>query len=148
MDQFTNDFTNPLFQQAFKQYFAELGITVKDWDGLFQEMKEDTDTSVIIRTDNSGALIGFLMFQPTPFSSWFFEETCGFIREFFIFPEFRGFGHGKALLRLAEEHFLQNSIYTSILTTDTAPDFYLKNGYRRAPGIRAKNEDDVFIKHL
>lgn len=132
MDQMTNDFTNPLFQQAFKQYFAELGITVKDWDGLFQEMKEDLDTYALLRTNGQGSLIGFLMFKPTKFTSWFFEETCGFIREFFIFPEFRGSGHGTDLLSAAESYFLQHGMYTSILTTDTAPDFYIHNGYQRA----------------
>lgn len=142
------DFSSPLFQKAFKQYFAELGITVNDWTGLFQEMGEDTTTSAILSTTKDGSLIGFLMLAPLPTTSWFFEETCGFIREFFIFPEFRSQGHGSTLLAAAENHFRSQKICTSILTTDTAPDFYLRHGYQRAHGVRAKNEDAVFIKHL
>ena len=33
-DALISDFTDPLFQRAFQQYFGELGIAVKDWDGL------------------------------------------------------------------------------------------------------------------
>ncbi|WP_300775512.1 hypothetical protein, partial [uncultured Acetatifactor sp.] len=51
-------------------------------------------------------------------------------------------------LALAEEHFLKNGIYTSILTTDTAAHFYEKHGYISAPGCKAKNQDAVFVKHL
>lgn len=40
-DYFITDFSNPLFQAAFKEYFCELGINVKDWEGLFCEMNED-----------------------------------------------------------------------------------------------------------
>ena len=40
-DYFITDFSNPLFQAAFKEYFSELGVNVKDWDGLFREMNED-----------------------------------------------------------------------------------------------------------
>ena len=56
--------------------------------------------------------------------------------------------HGAELIRLAETYFLENSIYTSILTTDTAARFYEKQGYIKALGCRAKNQDEVFVKHL
>ncbi len=56
--------------------------------------------------------------------------------------------HGTALLRLAENYFLENKIYTCILTSDTAADFYEKHGYQKAPGCKAKNQDPVFLKHL
>ena len=49
--------------------------------------------------------------------------TCGFIREFWVADEYRNQAHGSALLALAEEHFLKNGIYTSILTTDTISGF-------------------------
>lgn len=35
------DFSNPLFQMAFREYFGELNIAVQDWDRLFQEMNEE-----------------------------------------------------------------------------------------------------------
>ena len=92
--------------------------------------------------------LGFLQFRPTAFTSWFFEETCGFIREFWVAEACRGRGHGAALLRLAEEHFKAQGIFTSILTTRTAERFYLREGYQRAPGCRAKNGDPVYVKRL
>ena len=36
-------------------------------------------------------------------------------------------------------------MYTSILTTDTAEPFYLKHGYRKAAGCKAKNEDEDIL---
>lgn len=147
MDTLISDFTVPAFQEAFRQYFAELGISVKDWEGLFREMNEEKDNLAFVRTGQE-EVIGFIQFKPIAFTSWFFEETCGFVREFWVAKPFRGRGHGSSLLEKAEQHFLENGIFTSILTTDTAPGFYEKQGYVHAPGCRAKNHDDVFIKRL
>lgn len=146
-DTMISDFSHPLFQTAFKQYFSELGYSIKDWDGLFREMNDGGNTA-FIRTAADGEIIGFIQFTPLKFSSWFFEETCGFIREFWIAGEFRNRKHGTALIDLAEKYFLSRGIYTSILTTDTAAHFYEKRGYVRAPGCKAKNQDEVFVKHL
>ncbi len=147
-DVLISDFSDPLFQTAFQTYFSELGITVKDWDGLFREMNDEGDNQAVVRTAGDGSIIGFIQFKPTKFTSWFFEETCGFIREFWISNANRNAGHGSALLRIAESYFMEHGMYTSILTTDTAERFYLKHGYRKAPGCKAKNEDEVFVKHL
>lgn len=147
-DTMISDFSGSAFQTAFRQYFSELEIHIGDWDGLFAEMNNDGDNLAFVRTAQNGKIIGFLQFKPTKFTSWFFEETCGFIREFWIAPEFRNQNHGTALLRLAEKHFLENGIYTSILTSDTATPFYEKHGYVKAPGCKAKNRDPVFLKHL
>ena len=147
-DVLISDFSDPLFQTAFQTYFSELGITVNDWDGLFREMNDEGDNQAVVRTAGDGSIIGFIQFKPTKFTSWFFEETCGFIREFWISNANRNAGHGSALLRIAENYFMEHGMYTSILTTDTAERFYLKHGYRKAPGCKAKNEDEVFVKHL
>ncbi|MBO4676125.1 MAG: GNAT family N-acetyltransferase [Oscillospiraceae bacterium] len=147
-DVLISDFSDPLFQAAFQTYFSELGITVKDWDGLFREMNDEGDNQAFVRTATDGSVIGFIQFKPTKFTSWFFEETCGFIREFWISKANRNAGHGSALLRLAESCFKEHGMHTSILTTDTAGSFYLKHGYRKAPGCKAKNEDEVFVKLL
>lgn len=143
-----SDFSNLLFQAAFKQYFSELGFTIKDWDGLFKEMNDDGDNIAYVRTSMTGKIIGFILFRPLKFSSWFFEEICGFIREFWVAEEFRNKNHGTALISLVEKYFVDNGIYTSILTTDTAARFYKRHGYVKALGCKAKNQDDVFIKHL
>ncbi len=147
-DAMLSDFSDPLFRTAFRQYFSELGYHIRDWDGLFQEMKEEGDNAAFIRTATDGGIIGFIQFKPLKFSSGFFDETYGFIREFWIAGEFRGKGHGTALIGLAEKHFTDNGIFTSILTTDTAAGFYEKQGYVRALGCKAKNQDAVFVKHL
>ena len=148
MDRHITAFSDPAFRTAFRRYFGELGLQVKDWDGLFGEMDAEGDNAAFLRTDEEGAVLGFIQFRPTPFTSWFFEETCGFIREFWVAPEVRGRGHGSALLALAEGYFREEGMYTAILTTDTAAGFYEGRGYVRAPGCRAKNGDPVFVKRL
>lgn len=150
-DTLITDFFDPGFQNAFRQYFAELGITVKDWDGLFREMDRGDQgerNAAYVRTAADGGVIGFIMLVPIRFTSWFFEETCGFIREFWVAEAFRNQGHGSQLLALAERYFLERGIYTSILTTDTAQGFYERHGYRKAAGCKAKNKDGVFSKRL
>ena len=142
------EFSDPGFQTAFRRYFEELGIAVRDWAGLFAEMDGQGDNAAFVCAGSAGAVEGFLQFRPTSFTSWFFEETCGFIREFWVAPEARGRGLGTALLAAAERFFLENGMYTAILTTDTAAGFYVRHGYARAPGIRAKNGDDVYVKRL
>ena len=150
-DKLITDFTDPVFQAAFQQYFAELGINVKDWDGLFQEMNAGDGSeknAAYVRRLADGGVIGFIQFVPIRFTSWFFEETLGFIREFWVAEAFRSRGHGAQLLALAESQFLERGICTAILTTDTAQRFYERHGYVRASGCRAKNKDEVFVKRL
>lgn len=147
IDTMTSDFSDLLFQTAFKQYFSELGHNIKDWDGLFKELNDDKNNS-FVRTTTDGKIIGFILFTPITFSSWFFEETVGFIREFWVAEEFRNQNHGSALIGLTEKYFVENGIHTSILTTDTATRFYEKHGYTKAFGCKAKNQDEVFVKHL
>ena len=141
------DFSDPVFQKAFQLYFAELGIHIKDWDGLFREMTEDGNSAWLRRSEN-GSVIGFIQFKPIALTNWFFEEKAGFIREFWVAEAYRKQGHGSALLGLAEGYFMEQSIQRILLTTDTAPAFYEKHGYRKNPGIQAKNHDDVYTKEL
>ena len=147
-DYFITDFSNLLFQAAFKEYFSELGVNVKDWDGLFREMNEDEGTAAFLRMEENGSVIGFILFQKGEMKHWFFSESIGFIREFWVSAKFRGQGHGTALLEFAEKYFVENNVYKTILTTDTTPEFYLKRGYIRDCSYQAKNEDEVFVKLL
>jgi len=143
-----SDFTDPRFRTAFQTYFTELDIRVSDWDGLFREMNEDGNNLAYLLLDEGGGMLGFLQFQMTGFSNWFFEEPIGFIREFWIDPAYRRQGYGKALLRLAEAYFEEHGAYRSILTADNAVAFYLANGYGKAPGVKAKNHMEVLVKNL
>ena len=142
------DFSQDLFQNAFKLYFKELGIEVKNWDALFNEMTAEGGNKAYIRMDDENTIIGFIMFKIELLSNWFFEEKVGFIREFWIAEEKRNNGHGSHLLRIAEEYFKENGLYKSILTTNTAEHFYESHGYYKDKAYVAKNEDEVFVKFL
>lgn len=143
-----SDFTDPRFRAAFQTYFAGLGISVKDWDGLFQEMNDEGTNRACLLLDSGGEVLGFLLFQVTAFTNWFFEEPIGFIREFWVSPAHRRQGYGGQLLREAETYFAAHGAFRSILTADAATGFYLARGYRSAPGVRAKNKMEVLTKIL
>lgn len=143
-----SEFTDLRFRVAFQTYFAELGIAVRDWDGLFREMDEDKTNRAYLSLDEGGGAVGFLMFQLTAFSNWFFEEPFGFIREFWVAPGYRRQGHGRALLRMTEDYFAAHGAHRSILTADDAVGFYLAHGYEAAPGVQAKNKMEVLAKTL
>jgi ribosomal protein S18 acetylase RimI-like enzyme len=148
-DVLISDFLDPMFQNAFKQYFSELDISVKDWDGLFKEMNDEGGNLAFVRLAENKEVIGFIQFKPTVFTSWFFEETYGFIREFCVAEKYRNKRHGSELIELTEQYFSDQGIYCSILTTtDTAEHFYLKHGYVKVPGCKARNKDDVYVKRL
>ncbi|MBQ8497283.1 MAG: GNAT family N-acetyltransferase [Clostridia bacterium] len=141
------NFNNPLFQKAFQEYFTESGIFLQDWDALWQEMNQDEGNFAILRILDEKEVIGFILCQPISSKSCFFEEQQGFIREFWVAPAYRGVGHGTGLLRMAENRFHKQDIFRIILTTDTAEDFYLKNGYQKCPDIIARNKLMVFVKY-
>ena len=44
-----SDFSDLLFQTAFKQYFSELGYSIRDWSGVFKEMNDDGDNVAFVR---------------------------------------------------------------------------------------------------
>lgn len=147
-DQLITDFNDLRFQSAFRLYFDELGVQVTDWAGLWREMNGQEDNRAYLRTTDRRDLVGFLQFCPIVFSSWFFEAKAGFIREFWVAPLFRGQGHGSALLAHTEDRFCAQGLLCAILTSDTAPGFYLKNGYHPGAGFKAKNHDPVLWKLL
>ena len=75
-DVLISDFSDPLFKTVFQTYFAERGITVKDWDGLFHEMNDEGDNQAFVRTANNGNIIGFIQFKPTKFASCFLKKPA------------------------------------------------------------------------
>lgn len=171
--QYTMDFTDTAFQQAFRTYFGELGCRVTNWDGLFAAMGETgreytwthrDDTGRVTRfvsgvaaderdhaltlRDENGDVVGFIQFTAMHMDSWFFTAKCGFIREFWLRADLRRQGHGTKLLRQAEEWLRAQGCLCVVLTTDTAPEFYRKNGYTQQKGIEARNTEPVFTKML
>ena len=147
-DILVDDFSQDLFQNAFKLYFKELGIEVKNWEGLFNELTEEGGNKAYMRMSDDGIIIGFIMFKIERLSNWFFEENVGFIREFWISEQMRNSGHGSQLLRIVEEYLKENGLFKAILTTDTAEHFYEAHGYYKDKAYVAKNEDEVFVKLL
>lgn len=148
-DTLLTEFRDEGFRRSFRAYFHELGISVSDWEGLFQEMDSDGRGNLCwLRLAENGEPVGFLQFCPMELTGWFFTGSFGFIREFWVAPEYRGQGHGTALLGLAEGYMRERGMRAAILTTDTAPEFYLSHGYRPAPEFEARNGDEVFVKTL
>ena len=147
-DMLTNDYTDAAFQTAFQTYFAELGVQINNWDGLFQEMAEAGENYTYVLKDEKGDVTGFIQFTTMEMKSWFFTAKCGFVREFWVREDLRGHGHGSQLLALAETWLQAQGCACALLTTDTAPGFYEKHGYVKEVGIQARNKDDVYLKPL
>lgn len=149
-DTLMTDMTDTTVRTAFRTYYEELGVQVTNWEGLFAEITNSPDC-LFVRRNQKGDVIGFLLFAMTEAATaWqsFFTTRLGCIEEFWIAPEHRKQAHGTSLLRLAEKHFVQLGCAYAILTTDTAPKFYEKQGYKLQKGIRAKNNADVYVKPL
>lgn len=172
-DEMTHDYADPALQSAFRAYFAELGCRVTNWEGLFAGMSEagrdytwtlrdeagqvtffmagmDAQERDVawVRRDESGRVVAFIQFTPMQMCSWFFRVKGGFIREFWVDPAERGRGHGRQLLANAEAWLRAQGCAFAILTTDTAPGFYSRCGYRLHRAIRARNQSPVYVKPL
>lgn len=158
---------------AFRQYFDELGCRITNWAGLFAGMnevgreytwKQDDGQGGIAsfvsglipeerdftwtRRDETGRVIGFIQYTATEMTGWFFRAKTGFVREFWVAPEYRGQGHGTALLAMAEAELAEAGCGWVLLTTVTAADFYRRFGYEAQPMIRARNQEPVFARQL
>ncbi len=149
-DYLIEHFTDLNFQSAFKQYFRELDVNVRDWDGLFAEMDDCTNGKNLayLRKNDNGDIVGFVLFNIMNMEGWFFRADVGFIRELWIAEPYRQQGHGGKILALAEAWYVNRGIRAVLLTTDTADEFYRHRGYRRRPEITARNKDRVYSKEL
>lgn len=140
-------FSHPGFRRAFERYFAGLGETVQDWEAVYRQMASSGAQALLLCSPD-GETAAFLLYAALPFSSAFFEGHAAFIQEFWIDPSLRGQGIGRHLLHRAEARFAARGLSLVLLTSDTAEEFYLRCGYRRAAGIRAKNDCPVFLRCL
>jgi len=142
-----NEFNNSFFQQAFKEYFKELEMEVNDWDALFVSMNTQGGNLAYLLLNNDECL-GFIQFRVEQTENWFITEKFGFIREFWIRSADRNNGFGKALLKKAENYFIECGIRKVLLTTDSVAAFYAKNGYKESKSYKALNNDSVYSKNL
>lgn len=148
-DLLITDFSDPVFQSMFKQYFAEIDVKVKDWEGLFSEMNTQNggNTAYIRTCDNEP--VGFIQFTEVTLENWFFKEKLGFIREFWVTEKFRKQGQGTELVYLAEKYFKDKGIRRVVLTAEeNEQQFYLNRGYRICENIQAKNDMAVSVKDI
>lgn len=148
-DLLITDFTDPVFQKMFREYFAEIDIKVEDWDGLWTEMNtQNGGNTAYIRMYDSEP-VGFIQFTEVVLENWFLKERYGFIREFWIAKKFRNQGHGTELLHLAEKYFKDGKISRVVLTAEEKEQqFYLNRGYRICESIEAKNSMAVSVKDI
>ena len=95
--------------------------------------------------------VGFIIYQiDQEESDWNERLGCGFIREFYIKPEFRKQGLGSRLLSYAENKLKELNVAEVYLTSqenETVKKFYEKQGYK-TQHKRAKNGNEYFEKQL
>ena len=142
-----DEFCNDCFQHVFMEYFNELEIEVDNWNGVFDSMNSQGGNFVFLLMNHNEAL-SFIQFRIEHTEHWFITEKFGFIREFWIKPTERKTGLGSVLLNQTEDYFRDQGITKILLTTDTAKEFYLKNGYKKARSYTALNNDPVYSKDL
>lgn len=146
---FITDFSDPMFRTMFKQYFAELEINVKDWEGLFEEMNTHNGGNCAYIRICDGKPAGFIQFTTVTLENWFFKERIGFIREFWVSKELRKQGNGSALYLMAEKYFADHGIRRVVLTAEEKEkEFYFKRGYSICENMEAKNEMPVLEKEI
>ena len=148
-DLLISDFTDPAFQTMFKKYFAEIGVNVKDWEGLFSEMNTNNSGNMAYIRQCENDPLGFIQFTFITLEGWFFKERLGFIREFWVAEKFRKQGQGTELLSLAEKYFKDSGIHRIVLTAEeNEQQFYLNRGYTICEYISAKNNMIVSVKDI
>ncbi len=148
-DLLISDFTDPKFQIMFKKYFAEIGVNVKDWEGLFSEMNTNNGGNMAYIRQCENEPLGFIQFTFITLEGWFFKERLGFIREFWVAEKFRKQGHGTEMLSLAEKYFKDSGIRRIVLTAEeNEQQFYLNRGYTICECISAKNNMAVSVKDI
>lgn len=148
-DLLITDFTDPVFQGMFKEYFGELEVKVNDWEGLWTEMNTQNGGNLAYIRICGGEPVGFIQFTEIILEGWFLKERCGFIREFWVAKQFRKQGHGTELLCLAEKHLKNSGINRIVLTAEENEQrFYLSRGYRICESIEAKNHMAVSVKEV
>ena len=96
-------------------------------------------------------ILGFIIYQiDKEECDWKERLGSGFIREFYIKPNFRKLGLGSKLLKNAEDKLKElgaKEIYLTSQEKDNVKQFYKKNGYVTQHN-RANNGQEYFEKKL
>ena len=146
-----NDFYDVRFWNAFRSYFQEIGVNLREDTDVFDDITEshERENMRTFAVGGETGLAGFIMVQPECLKGSFFEERVGFIRELWVSPAYRNRGYGRDLMNRVEAHFREMGISKLILTyEEEALPFYRKLGFVPDGSYQAKNEGNILIKPM
>ena len=151
--QWITDAYNPIFTTTFKDYFSELGITLKEETKLWDEINKDMqmfDIKIFVLLDRE-QVIGFSMFQlDKEDNHWCLSVGAGDIREIYVKKEFRKKGYGTYMFKLIKNYFADlniKEIYLTASKNDGEP-FWIKQGFQDTGKINTKNKHREFVYFL
>lgn len=145
------DFKESSFKNAFRTYFKEIGIELKEdtdvFDLITKSKEEEGMRCCCVEAD--GEVIAFIMFQIENMKSRFFTEDLGFIREFWVKEERRRKKIGSKLMEYCINEFKKFGIKKLILTyEEEALLFYEKQGFALDLSYMAKNKMQCVVKNI
>ena len=95
--------------------------------------------------------VGFLFGKvDRPEHRGYVRPGWGYVMEFYVRPEYRRRGYGRAMCRQLEELFRQDGVTDIYLTADpvTGKPFWLAMGYTGIGERSPDNQQEIFEKHL
>ena len=98
-----------------------------------------------------GQTVGFLYGKvDLPHHRGYIRPGWGYIMEFYVLPELRRQGHGRAMVQRLEEHFLADGVRDLYLTADpvTGKPFWEAMGYVPTGAVSPDNGQEIFVKQL
>lgn len=141
----------PQLEDSMVAYMAERNSDIPEHiirTKLFDTIHSQLDTGVI-RIDlafDGSSLAGFSVYQlDTQESDWCKRPGWGFIREFYVIPEFRKHGTGRMLAQSTEQALREMGAGRLYLTTTTAAPFWRRCGWMLT-GTRCSNGQLILEK--
>lgn len=116
----------------------DLGELQRDAQRMLQSLEE----VCFLLIDDGGTIAGFLegqIYQPA-------SGPYAHVEGWYVAPEFRHQGHGRALMSTFEQWCLHRTI--ARITSDTTPDYPLSPAAHSHAGFRKIHEFTIFLKEL
>lgn len=141
----------PQFESMLCAYFREIGGDIPEHIirgkllDLFQNQQSRQIIHIALAVSH-GTPVGFSIYQiDTPESDWCKRPGWGFIREFYIAPEYRLCGYGRQLACYSEAHLRSLGAAQLYLTADDAVEFWQHCGYQNSREI-CSNNLEILVK--
>ncbi len=141
------------FQRAFREYFEEFGVILKEntdvFDELIKAQRNEGMEDVSIKKGEQ--YLGFILYQIETFrsSSGFFEQKVGYIRELWVDKQYRNQKLGTKLVEEIYNHLKKEGVSKILLTYDEdAKGFYEKLGYEYDASYSTKNGERCVVKNI